>query len=49
MAKPAVVVDHVSILFNLNSEKIDNIKEDLLRNSNKYLDSIINNSILETA
>lgn len=27
MAKPAVVVDHVSILFNLNSEKIDNIKE----------------------
>ena len=27
MAKPAVVVDHVSILFNLNSEKVDNIKE----------------------
>lgn len=27
MAKPAIVVDHVSILFNLNSEKVDNIKE----------------------
>lgn len=27
MAKPAVVVDNVSILFNLSSEKVDNIKE----------------------
>ncbi|MDD6276605.1 MAG: ABC transporter ATP-binding protein [Clostridia bacterium] len=27
MAKPAIVVDNVSILFNLNSEKVDNIKE----------------------
>ena len=27
MAKPAIVVDDVSILFNLNSEKVDNIKE----------------------
>lgn len=27
MGKPAVVVDNVSILFNLNSEKVDNIKE----------------------
>ena len=31
------------------NDNMDNIKEDLLRNSNKYLDSIINNSILETA
>ena len=27
MAKPAIVVDDVSILFNLNKEKVDNIKE----------------------
>ena len=27
MAKPAIIVDNVSILFNLNSEKVDNIKE----------------------
>ena len=37
MAKPAVVVDHVSILFNLNSEKIDNIKEYFIKLITKKL------------
>lgn len=27
MSKPAIVVDDVSVLFNLNKEKVDNIKE----------------------
>lgn len=27
MSKPAIVVDNVSVLFNLNKEKVDNIKE----------------------
>lgn len=27
MAKPVIVVDNVSMLFNLNNEKVDNIKE----------------------
>jgi len=27
MAKPAIVVDQVSVMFNLNNEKIDNLKE----------------------
>lgn len=27
MSKPAIVVDHMSMLFNLNKEKVDNIKE----------------------
>ncbi|MBO5409959.1 MAG: ABC transporter ATP-binding protein, partial [Clostridia bacterium] len=27
MSNPAIKVDNVSILFNLNSEKVDNIKE----------------------
>lgn len=27
MGKPAIVVDDVSVLFNLNKEKVDNIKE----------------------
>ena len=37
MAKSAVVVDHVSILFNLNSEKIDNIKEYFIKLITKKL------------
>jgi ABC-2 type transport system ATP-binding protein len=31
MAKPAIVVDNVSILFNLSSEKVDNLKEYFIR------------------
>ena len=27
MSKPAIVVDHMSMMFNLNKEKVDNIKE----------------------
>ncbi len=27
MSKPAIVVEHMSMLFNLNKEKVDNIKE----------------------
>lgn len=27
MSKPAIVVDHLSIMFNLNKEKVDNLKE----------------------
>ena len=27
MGKPAIVVDHMSMLFNLNKEKVDNLKE----------------------
>ena len=31
MSKPAIVVDHVSILFNLNKEKVDNLKEYIIK------------------
>ncbi|MDR1464350.1 MAG: ABC transporter ATP-binding protein [Oscillospiraceae bacterium] len=31
MSKPAVLVDNVSMMFNLNSEKIDNLKEYVIR------------------
>ena len=31
------------------NDNMDNIKEDILRDSNYYLDSIVNNSILQTA
>ncbi len=31
MSKPAIVVDNLGILFNLNSEKVDNIKEYLIK------------------
>lgn len=27
MSKPAIVVDHMSMMFNLNKEKVDNLKE----------------------
>lgn len=31
MGKPAIVVDNVSILFNMNKEKVDNLKEYLIK------------------
>lgn len=31
MAKTAIKVDHVSVLFNLNKEKIDNVKEYIIK------------------
>ena len=27
MSKPAITVENMSIMFNLNSEKVDNLKE----------------------
>ena len=27
MAKPAIVVENMSMMFNLNKEKVDNLKE----------------------
>lgn len=37
------------ILVDKINDNMDNIKEDILRDSNYYLDSIVNNSVLQTA
>lgn len=37
MGKPAIVVDNVSIMFNLNQEKVDNIKEYFIKLVTKKL------------
>lgn len=31
MGKPVIIVDHVSVLFNLNKEKVDNLKEYVIK------------------
>ena len=37
MGKPAIVVEHMSMLFNLNKEKVDNIKEYFIKLVTKKL------------
>ena len=37
MAKPAIVVDDVSMMFNLHQEKVDNLKEYFIKLVTKKL------------